>query len=392
MCKKRLLLKVLTTVLCFNLMISSEVLAVGNTTSVKNIQSLDLHPARISLDIDANQVFTKTAVINGWTLNYSGIKKVNIYVDDTFNGAAKFGIARTDVDKAYPGYSGGKNSGFQYTVNTSKLSNGNHIIKVTAIGKDGASKSISTSIKVLNNSTYYKDYSITLSKFVDKEYALGAINYIDAGSWKKADKQQIAYYSNPNNFINNSGKYQFLKLNYTYGITIENLNSTLTNRGNLKNHSSAFLTAGKKYNISPLYLIAHSILETGSGQSKLAKGVIVTKVDGKAVIPRIVYNVYGVAAYDRDPIRLGAEFAYKHGWFSIDEAIIGGADFICSNFIRSEYYQQDTLYKMRWNPNNIYHQYATDIGWAYKQVDLLKALIDKCPNAVLIFEIPRFKK
>ena len=43
----------------------------------------------------------------------------------------------------------------------------------------------------------------------------------------------------------------------------------------------------------------------------------------------------------------GPRFAYDAGWFSPEAAIMGGAKFIAQGYISSG---QDTLYKMRWNP------------------------------------------
>jgi len=50
---------------------------------------------------------------------------------------------------------------------------------------------------------------------------------------------------------------------------------------------------------------------------------------------------------------------------------------------------------MRWNIhgfNDPWHQYSTDVPWAYKQIKYIKQILDKCPNAELKFEIPVYKK
>lgn len=124
------------------------------------------------------------------------------------------------------------------------------------------------------------------------------------------------------------------------------------------------MKAAEDYNIDPRYLVGHSILETGNGESELANGV---EVDGK-----IVYNMYGYGAYDSDPVKKGAEIAYSNDWFTKEEAILGGAEKISNGYINEG---QSTLYEMRWdtqncgNPPNLGdHQYATDIEWTLKQV------------------------
>jgi len=49
---------------------------------------------------------------------------------------------------------------------------------------------------------------------------------------------------------------------------------------------------------------------------------------------------------------------------------------------------------MRWDPGNYGsvspHQYATDVRWAYNQVYNIKRLLDLCPNAKLVFDVPVF--
>nr|CAH58722.1 hypothetical protein [Clostridium sp. RKD]CAH58730.1 hypothetical protein [Clostridium sp. RKD]CAO85712.1 putative cell wall hydrolase [Clostridium sp.] len=48
---------------------------------------------------------------------------------------------------------------------------------------------------------------------------------------------------------------------------------------------------------------------------------------------------------------------------------------------------------MKWNPYRPgSYQYATDIGWAYKQVKNIKDLMDKCENPTLVFKKPVYKK
>lgn len=255
----------------------------------------------------------------------------------------------------------------------------------------------------------YVDTKLGLESFVDSQMALYTKPQAwSNGNWINATKDQVTYYANPNNFINDYGIYQFLKLNYVEGITVEDLNNVLVGKGVLQGKGAAFIEAGKTYNINPVYLVAHSLLETGNGTSALATGITVSAVheifgDDKSklipiAVPVKVYNVYGVAAYDSNPDLWGSENAYKQGWSTVDKAIIGGAKFISQSYINSTTYKQDTLYKMRWDiasiyksPNTLYaHQYATDIGWAYKQSQIMKTIISKMNNSMFYYEVPKF--
>jgi mannosyl-glycoprotein endo-beta-N-acetylglucosaminidase len=46
---------------------------------------------------------------------------------------------------------------------------------------------------------------------------------------------------------------------------------------------------------------------------------------------------------------------------------------------------------MRYNINVTWHQYSTDVAWAYKQVKNIKSLIESCENPQPVYEIPIYK-
>lgn len=165
----------------------------------------------------------------------------------------------------------------------------------------------------------------------------------------------------PCNYMTGSDKYQFLDLSYYDYLTIDMAGEILEGRGILEGKEEVFINAAREYNINPVYLIVHTILETGNGTSDLAVGY---PYGGK-----IVYNMYGYGAVDGDALEEGARTAYENGWFSPEAAIIGGAERIAGSYIGKGENGQNTLYEMRWNPRNPgQHQYATDIEWALKQV------------------------
>ena len=156
--------------------------------------------------------------------------------------------------------------------------------------------------------------------------------------------------------------YQFVELNNKSKVPVETLNELLKDAGVLKGTGEYFLKAEEEYDVNALYLIAHAKVETGNGKSKLAKGI---KVDDKTY-----YNFYGIGAFDVAAIKEGSSYAKKAKWDSKERAIIGGA-----KFIRHEYFDNDqnTLYDMRWNPNNPgTHLYATDIKWPESISDILE--------------------
>lgn len=199
----------------------------------------------------------------------------------------------------------------------------------------------------------------------------------------------LAYYSNPNQLgvDNKKAKYQYLRLDKFRGVNVNNLNQYLNSikvrsgKVNIfKNKGAQFVEAAKKYNIDPIYLVAHTLLETGMGQSRLAQGLPYNGVT--------VYNFFGIGAVDSNPIGGGTSLAYKKGWTSIDNTIEGSAKWLADNYIHSPKYHQNTLYKMRFNYEIRSHQYATDVGWAYKISNYMNELSFMYEDAELLFELP----
>ncbi|WP_073336851.1 Ig-like domain-containing protein [Clostridium grantii] len=354
------------------------------TESSRNVNIVKI-PSKMALDFPkANTEIKSNFKISGWVLNASGINGVNIYVDDIFMGKAEIGLTREDVNKVYPGYRSGDKGGYCYDLSVYNVSLGKHIVKIEAIGVDGELINSYVSVNVLDNTKRFVSSEKTVQQMIDLEYAKSP----KYGTGREATKEEVAHYVNPNNFINDEfGKYMFMKLSYMEGVDVNDLNLMLKGKGVLAEKGQVFKDAGKANGINPIYLIAHALLETGDGTSKLCDGSLsynATKV----------YNAYGVGAIDSNPNYYGSKYAYEHGWTSIDAAINGGAEFISTNYIKSNKYNskyQDTLYKMRWNDEQMWHQYATDITWAYQQITDIKKLIDMCTNSTNYFEIPIYK-
>ncbi|MFW2108398.1 glucosaminidase domain-containing protein [Bacillus spizizenii] len=202
--------------------------------------------------------------------------------------------------------------------------------------------------------------------------------------WRNASSDEVVQYVDPNNFSRDSKYYfQFLKLSQTAGLNVTEVNQkVLAGKGILTGKAKAFIDAANQYGINELYLISHALLETGNGTSDLANGLT---YNGKKV-----YNMYGIGAYDSNPNYYGAKYAYEQGWFTPEAAIIGGAKFIGSSYIHNTAYNQDTLYKMRWS-STATHQYATDIGWAYKQVNRMYSLYSLLDGYTLYFDVPEYQ-
>ncbi|WP_050632206.1 N-acetylglucosaminidase [Bacillus andreraoultii] len=202
--------------------------------------------------------------------------------------------------------------------------------------------------------------------------------------WVNAIESDVLYYLNPNNFVNDSRQvFQFLDLSKPSGASASQLNAYLKGKGDLDNLGKAFIDAANKYGVNDIYLLSHALLETGNG--KYAKFEYNNKT---------VYNMFGIGAVDSNAYEGAAERAYREGWTTPEKAIIGGAAFIGNNYVKAG---QNTLYKMRWNPSAMdtykyaTHQYATDIAWAYKQINTMYRLYQDIGVYYLNLEIPVYK-
>lgn len=228
----------------------------------------------------------------------------------------------------------------------------------------------------------YTPYSLTFPQAVRIQMAQNPPPKIWAyGGLITASEAETAEYMNPNSYFADAYKYQFLDLSRPSGVSAETLNAYLSDKGVMRGMGQTFIDAAKEYNVNEVYLVAHACLESGNGTSQLATGVT---VNGE-----VVYNLFGIAAYDSDPLNGGSQKAYREGWTSVESAIMGGARWISEYYVNSADTRQNTLYKMLWNPERPgYHQYATDIGWAVKQAVSMERIFAYMPEAVFSYDVP----
>lgn len=228
----------------------------------------------------------------------------------------------------------------------------------------------------------YTSYDISFPQIIRIQMGLNPPPKIwRNGGMSYATESETAEYMNPNSFYTDAYKYQFLDLSKPNNVSEETLNNYLADKGVMKGMGAAFIEAAKEYNVSEVYLVAHACLESGNGTSQLATGV---EVNGTTV-----YNLFGIGAYDANPVGNGSQRAYSQGWTSVESAIKGGAKWISENYVNSSDGRQNTLYKMLWNPENPgTHQYATDIGWAVKQAVSIEKIFSSFTDATLSFDVP----
>ncbi|MEK4868660.1 SH3 domain-containing protein [Niallia sp. FSL W8-1348] len=365
-----------------------------------NLRSTPSTSGTILSKLSAGTVVIVQSEENGW----SKIKVNNLegYVSTEFLSTKGNGTSNATINKNYVNYSLtlDEMTNIQLSVNPQTDKKYDTYIREDAIAFKTAD---STKGTVLGNGWRLRggagtDYSVVstltsgqvltiVSKVKGTDgYYWYKVNY--SQSWVSASKEDTAYYLNPDNFLNSETQsLQFLKLSAKANVDDKEVDSKiLAGKGILAGKASSFVTAANAYGINEIYLISHALLETGNGTSTLANGVV---VNGKTV-----YNMYGIGAYDGSAVSSGAQYAYNAGWFTPEAAIIGGAKFIAQGYVNAG---QDTLYKMRWNPDaaektgKATHQYASDIGWATKQVNQIYNLYSLLSSYTLNYEIPTYQ-
>ncbi|WP_419955258.1 Ig-like domain-containing protein [Neobacillus niacini] len=124
----------------------------GTTTELQtktvNVNNL---PAVGFMDTPKNgSTLTGITNVRGWFLDGSGVSKVEVLVDGQIFGQAQYGGYRPDVQNVLPQYQNAY-GGYEFALDTFKLSNGWHSITVRETGKNGASSELqSININVKN--------------------------------------------------------------------------------------------------------------------------------------------------------------------------------------------------------------------------------------------------
>ncbi|MGL5575690.1 MAG: N-acetylglucosaminidase, partial [Sarcina sp.] len=289
---------------------------------------------------------------------------------------------------------------FVSIITTSDSSNSSNNNTANTSGGSGT-----TNTSGSNDTQITTNYPISLDDYVNLEYQ----------NWPLYSKQAFINAINPQDIDN---MFEFLRIDKFRSVNVDKLNDLLAGKGVLSGQGQAFVNACKNYNIDPLYFVNQSILETGYGRSRLAKGVTISQIaiqsqpiyNGQGQLvgyqmqqlphPVTVYNLFGIGAYDNSsafPNRaliLGTTYAYTHGWTSISAAIAGAADFVSSNYIHNSYYSQNTVYKLRFSPqiSSIWHQYSTNVWYAKEIADLMKEHMDIYSSSDhFTYDVPTFQ-
>ncbi len=246
--------------------------------------------------------------------------------------------------------------------------------------------------------SYYDGYKSTDSWSYSYLTNKFSNNFSGGGTyWFAANKNTIAYYLDPRNFLNDRQVFMFETLSYnpTYH-TREGVQKMLqgtfmtgyADQATGKTFIDAFIDAANTYKVSPYVLISRVIQEVGTQGSTIVSGTY-PGYEG-------YYNFYNISAAglgSASTIANGLAYAKSQGWNTKYKAIVGGASFLANNYINQG---QDTLYLQKWDlfgPKYGNHQYMQNIQApstesiktynGYNNISLV--------NSNFVFSIPVFK-
>lgn len=270
---------------------------------------------------------------------------------------------------------------------------------------NGNSSNISSRYPTPNSNEITTNYPISLQQYVN----------LQQQAWPLFSAQQFENAINPKSISN---MFEFLRIDQFRAVHLNKLNELLEGCGVLTGQGQAFIDACQEYNIDPVYFVNQSILETGYGTSRLASGVTISEIaipsepiynsNGQLVgyqmkklpHPVTVYNLFGIGAYDNSSVFpnraliLGTTYAYNHGWTSVPNAIAGAAQFVSNGYIHNSYYNQNTVYKLRYSPviNSLWHQYATNYAYANEIANLMEQNMDLYDSGdKFTYDVPVFQ-
>ena len=221
-------------------------------------------------------------------------------------------------------------------------------------------------------------------KSYPKTYRNGS-KQIEPG-WYNASSKVVAYYMDPRNFLNEDRIYMFEDLSYKKEYQTAAVVNKIIGKTKLPTYgfkANIFISAGAKNNISPVFLAARVVQETG-GNSVSVNG---SKSGGK-----VVYNPFNIGAYGSDPAKRGLAYAKKMGWTTPAAAVNGGAEYLARGYINKK---QNTVYFQRFNVANGLanagtHQYMTNIMAPYSESHITKTSYTQLgiTHGALCFQIP----
>ncbi len=131
---------------------SGQVYTASASFTVANWTSANPMKMNIDTPSTGTQSFNGTAFLAGWAINdQSAVSQVAVSIDGVPSGLAVYGGSRPDVCAALPGRAGCPNVGWNFTLDTTKLTDGAHAVAITPSTNGGQRSTVSRNFVVANN-------------------------------------------------------------------------------------------------------------------------------------------------------------------------------------------------------------------------------------------------
>lgn len=240
------------------------------------------------------------------------------------------------------------------------------------------------------------------------DWTTDAYKVFDGKQWVAASRAAVAYYMDPRNFLDEKCVFMFEALAYesnyqnVEGVATILKNTPLggtsytytddTGAQVTKTYQDTIMEAAEINGVSPYHLASRIRQEVVTGTNTVSNSVTGT-VSGYEGI----FNYYNIGANDSSgggAVLNGLKYAssgttYMRPWNSPYRSIVGGAQYIASNYITRG---QNTLYTERFNiteKNTYDHQYMTNVAAAHSEANkVYTAYKDWMANVPILFYIP----
>ena len=253
---------------------------------------------------------------------------------------------------------------------------------------------IAQNIILASDTSSFKSDAESLSSEDDDDLELvtsgdakNAYYQIEKG-WYNASAYVVAYFMDPRNFLNEDRVYMFEDLSFRSEYQTAAAVDKIIGPTKLAKYgftTDIFMKAGKNNGVSPVFLAARVVQETGGNSAS---------VNGSKSGGTVVYNPFNIGASGKNAVSKGLAYAKKMGWTTPEKAVNGAASYIASGYINKK---QNTLYLQKFNVANGAskvgtHQYMTNVMAPYSEAYITKKSYAKMgiTNEPLAFVIPVF--
>lgn len=234
-----------------------------------------------------------------------------------------------------------------------------------------------------------------------KSMEYGAYNWetkkyvvFDSGGWVSAQREVVAYYMDPRNFLDDTAIFQFEQLSYSSAHTVEGVTAIL--KGSfMESLAQDFVDVAKAKGVSAYLLASRALQEQGKDGNALGKGTVANfTYNGEEQKVYGYYNIFDIGAYAANGLSAhqnGAIYAKNKGWNTAKKSIEGGADQLGKGYILKG---QNTLYLQKFDMvdggNGYYNwEYMTNVTAAKAESTIMKkAYTDAVLKGTMVFSIP----